>query len=123
MDNLYIENEQIIGFDVDDTLILYKPIEDNDETVIVIDPYDGVERKFVVHRPHIKLMTDRQARGCQIIVWSQGGPQWAKAVVDALGIDGVIIMAKPFMIVDDLPATAWLSNRTYIDPKSKYGTI
>lgn len=119
--SLFITNEQVIGFDCDDTLILHKTPEVGDEIVKIVDPYDGVELSYVVHKPHVKLFKDRMARGCAILVWSQNGPQWAKAVTDALGLKPTAILAKPFMVVDDLPINEWLNNRVYMDPHIPYG--
>lgn len=118
---MLIENEQIITFDVDDTLILHRAPLEGEETVEIIDPYDGRVLSFVIHKPHIKLMGDRIARGCAIVVWSQNGPQWANAVVTALGLKPTLIMAKPFMIVDDLPVEAWIGKRVYLEPNLAYG--
>lgn len=121
----YCENEQVVGCDVDDTLVLWRKPQDGEETIDITDPYDGQTKTLVIHKPHIKLLRDRKARGCAIIVWSQSGPQWARAVVNALGLDEVkpFIFAKPFMIIDDLPAEAWLSNRVYLKPTIGYGNL
>lgn len=119
----YCDNEQVIGCDVDDTLILHRDAQDGEESIQIACPYDGIVRSYVIHKPHIKLLRDRKARGCEIIVWSQSGPQWAKTVVEALGLQDIepFVFCKPFMIVDDLPASAWLSNRAYIEPSAGYG--
>lgn len=119
---IYLENEQVIGFDCDDTLILHQPADKSDVIVDITDPYDQTVSRYVVHMPHYKLLKDRIARGCAIIVWSQSGPMWAKAVCEALKIEPTIVMGKPFMIVDDLPAEAWLNNRVYLKPDTTYGS-
>lgn len=118
-------SEQVIGCDVDDTLVLWRPRVGTERVVDIVDPYDGHTVTLVVHEPHVKLISDRKQRGCSIMVWSQSGPQWAKAVVDALGLQDVVdeVKAKPFMIVDDLPAEAWLNNRAYLKPDSNYGKL
>lgn len=118
---MFIENEQVIGFDCDDTLILHRAALEGEETVEVLDPYDGVTRTFVVHKPHVKLMKDRMARGCAVLMWSQNGPQWAKAVADSLKLKPTLILAKPFMIVDDLPVQDWMGARVYMKPDIRYG--
>ncbi len=120
---MHIENEQLIGCDVDDTLVLWRAPLEGEETIDIIDPYDGHNVRLVIHKPHVKLVQDRMARGCAIIVWSQAGPKWAKAVTEALGIVPTLTCGKPFAIIDDLPATAWLGERIYIKPESKYGTL
>lgn len=121
----YIEEEQVLGCDVDDTLVLWRKPEFGEETVTITDPYDNRDVILVIHKPHVKLLKDRKARGCAILVWSQAGPQWARAVVNALGLQNLnpLVMAKPFAIVDDLPATAWLNERIYIKPDSNYGVF
>lgn len=120
----YNPNEQNIGVDVDDTIVLWRKAEFGEQTVTVTCPYDGIPVVLVVHKPHVKLIKDRKARGCSIMVWSQSGPQWAKAVVDALGLQDVVdeVKGKPFMILDDLPPEVWLTNRVYLNPKSNYGS-
>lgn len=121
----YDGSEQSLCCDVDDTLVLWDKPQDGQETITIIDPYDGHPVTLVVHKPHVKLVKDRYARGCSVTVWSQSGPQWAKAVVDALGLQEHVthVRAKPFAIVDDLPAEAWLNNRIYLKPQSKFGTL
>ena len=118
---MYIENEQVIGFDCDDTLILHRNPIEGEQTVDVIDPYDGITRTYVIHKPHVKLMKDRMARGCAILMWSQNGPKWAKAVAEALDLKPTLILAKPCMIVDDLPIQDWIGPRIYLKPNIRYG--
>lgn len=120
----FIEKEQVVGIDCDDTLVLWRQPMEGEETIDIVDPYDGNNVRLVIHKPHVKLLKDRYARGCHITVWSQGGPRWAKAVVDALGVQESVstVQAKPFMIVDDLAASEWLKNRVFLDPSLKYGS-
>ncbi len=118
---IYIPNEQVLGVDCDDTLVLWRDPEEGEETVDIVDPYDNRTVRLVVHKPHLKLIKDRAARGCAILVWSQGGPRWAKAVADALNVKYAVCMAKPFAVVDDLPASVWLAERIYLKANSNYG--
>lgn len=117
----FISNEQVIGFDCDDTLILHRQPNLGEETVEIVDPYDGTTGVYVVHKPHVKLFKDRMERGCAILLWSQNGPRWAKAVADALKLTPTMILAKPFMIVDDLPVKKWIGKRLYLQPNIPYG--
>lgn len=117
-----IKSEQILCVDVDSTLVMYERSNKNQRSVIIIDPYDGTKRKLFIHEPHSKLVKDRKARGAHIIVWSQNGYKWAETVVIALKLQKYvdIIASKPIAIVDDLPASDWLSERIYISPNSLY---
>lgn len=121
---IFNENERVLPVDCDDTLILWRDPKDGEETVDIVCPYDGKVVTLVKHKPNIKLLKDRHARGCSIKVWSQSGPQWAKAVVDALHLEDYVYLVegKPFMIVDDLPASAWMPINTYLNPDIKYGS-
>jgi hypothetical protein len=120
-----IENEQVICVDVDDTLVLHKKSIKGDRTICITDPYDGSQRYLVVHTGHVKILKDRKSRGATIVVWSQNGWAWAKAVVVALNLqDNVdLIASKPIAIVDDKPASDWLAERIYLQPDSLYGKL
>lgn len=120
-----INRENVIFFDVDDTLVLWdveKHCRDT-QSVLVIDPYDGIPVRLAVHEPHVKLLMNHKARGTVIVVWSQGGYAWAEAVINALGLTDFVdlVMTKPRAYVDDLAVTAWMSERIYISPDSKWG--
>lgn len=116
-----IDNESVVCFDVDDTLILWE--QELITGLQITCPYDGA--KFIVrpHEGHIKLLKNHKARGHKIIVWSQSGYQWAEAVVNALRLSEYVdfIMTKPRTYVDDLPVQEWLQDRVYIKPTSSWG--
>lgn len=119
-----VENEAIFPVDVDDTLIVWDeeyqcPVE---ERVECIDPYDGSVHQLKPHRPHIQLLKEKKTRGAYIIIWSQGGYQWARAVVKALKLEAYVdqVLTKPSMYMDDLPVTAWMNERVYIKPTSNW---
>ena len=120
-----IRSEQIICFDVDQTLILHRTAKKKDKIVAVTDPYDFAQRYLVVHEPHIKILKDRKKRGATIIVWSQNGWAWAEAVVRALRLEHEVdlVLSKPIAYVDDLPVETWLAERIYLDADSKYGKL
>jgi hypothetical protein len=50
------------------------------------------------------------------MVWSAGGVQWAKTVVNTLGLADYVdlIITKPSKFVDDLPADQVLGQRIYL---------
>lgn len=118
---LHLSGEMNVGYDVDETLILHK---DSDTAIDITNPYTGETKRFTPHSRHVTLLKDHKARGYRIIVWSNGGDAWAKAVVDALGLGDEgsksvdIVMTKLCKYVDDLPAEQVLANRIYLTPEN-----
>ena len=114
---LEIKNEMICPFDVDETLVLERPVHSCSHTIV--NPYTGETEHRLVHEGHIKLMRHMHGRGRFIVVWSGNGVLWAKAVVEALGIQDYVhlVMTKPIAYVDDLPSNSWLNNQIYFKPK------
>src|ERR1051325_5468494 len=114
-----IQRDNMVAFDVDDTLVMWDIPEGYEHETIVFDHF-GHPARMLPHYKHIELMKQFKARGHFVIVWSQGGHEWAKAVVDKLGIADCVdlVMTKPKWIVDDLPANAWTS-RTYLSLDGK----
>ena len=107
---IVIDDKPIAYFDVDDTLVMWD--------------YDAEALEFVeinrmcmpVHRIHVEIMKKHKARGHTIVVWSQGGSEWAEMAVKALGLEDTvdIIMPKPYWAYDDLPYDKALGERKYI---------
>lgn len=120
-----IKSEQILCFDIDDTLISWRKAKKHDKVVCFTDPYDNSQHYVVVHEPHVKILKDRKARGATIIVWSQSGWAWAQAVVKALGIEGYVdlVASKPVAYVDDKECQQWMGERIFLPEKSKYGKL
>jgi hypothetical protein len=84
-------------FDVDSTLV--RPIEESD---ILPDIYiRGLG--FMVNHELVYEIEVGRARGHVIVVWSQGGVDWARTVVDALDIKDSVdfVLAKPSWYADD----------------------
>ena len=91
---IVLESESVLPFDVDDTLVTW----DLDKlaslpTVQVRDPYSGKIVTLGIHVPHVKLLKQHKKRGSSVIVWSQGGHRWAKAVVKALDLEDYVDVA------------------------------
>lgn len=118
---LLIDNEQVIGCDVDDTLVMWDDSYDNSKVmssnrIAVVDPYTGKTVFLTPHRRHIDLVRKFFIRGKTVVFWSQQGAKWAETIVKALGLehDNAVIMTKPSAYIDDLPCTEWMGNRIYI---------
>lgn len=119
-----IASEQLFMFDVDETLIRHKKqVVETDEPIGINSPYEKTTEWVLPHRPHIKLLKNRHARGATIVVWSANGYRWAEAVVKALNLEPYVhfIMSKPQAYVDDLPAAEILGERMYLQPDSAWG--
>lgn len=122
---IIIAKDVTFPFDVDKTLIFWKPKgQEPHEFDIKIDYY-GEEVSVVPHLEHIQLLRATLARGRNAVVWSGNGYQWAKNVIEALvkaghltSTDGIVIMSKPVGYVDDMDAATWMGNRVYIKPHS-----
>lgn len=116
-----ITNEAIVMVDCDETLVTWLH---NEETngILIKDPNDGNENWVRPHLPHLKVLKNKAARGSFIVVWSAGGYAWAKAVVDALGLQEHVglIMSKPVAYMDDKMANDFMGERIYLPPDSNY---
>lgn len=115
------DNEYVTAFDVDDTLVMWegditKPAPDRLE---FLDPYDGATVFLKPHKKHIALMKKFKGRGMCVMVWSAGGVQWAKSVINTLGLADYIdlVITKPSKYVDDLDASQILGTRIYLEEK------
>lgn len=109
------ENDNVVCFDVDDTLVMWSWPEEFNSQVVTFNNF-GFPANLVPHQKHIELLKQFKARGHYVIVWSQGGWEWAQEVVRLLGLEGFVdeVKTKPKWIVDDLPASAWVK-RSWMD--------
>jgi hypothetical protein len=119
-----IKSEQLICVDVDDTLLLWNaPIFDQTNSMIPFEnPYNGGTYMVAAHWPHITVVKQRLARGATIILWSASGFAWAKAAAEACGISGenLICASKPSFYIDDKPASAWMGEPMFMNPKDMW---
>lgn len=117
-----IESEQLIGCDIDETLILWGPAT-SVKTVAFVDPYDGETKIVGVHEANVKVLVNHLARGSVVFVWSRSGYKWAKAALEALGIDhdNIYVSSKPIGYIDDKPCEQWMGEQIYLPVDSKWG--
>ena len=110
-----VENENMVCFDIDETLVVWNVPAGREEEAITFDNF-GYSERLLPHHAHIKLLKQFKVRGQYVVVWSQGGYRWALEVVKRLGLEEYVdlVMSKPKWIVDDLPAAAW-TKRSYLD--------
>lgn len=103
-----LDSTKLIACDVDNTL-LFSLREYPHEVTHEVVKING--RKFWVHNPHIEMLKDFKARGHSIMVWSAGGAEWAELAVKALKLEEIVdfVCAKPDWIIDDKPASEFLS--------------
>lgn len=116
-----INSTRIVYCDTDETLILWEwkdYTEDISKLVAITDPDSGVSVYGLPHQRHIALLEQFKARGHTVVVWSQGGAEWAERAVKVLCIEHLvdIVISKPSWYIDDLHAHAFMENPIYLDP-------
>lgn len=135
---IHLKCNQATFFDVDDTLVMWHKASPGDPRAVEIKcpvsrhkqilDENGIETGDVVvekgiwtewlipHTKHIEQIKAHKFRGHTIVVWSAGGDEWARAVVDSLGLAEYVdlIIAKPTWHYDDLPAEEFMGKRHYL---------
>lgn len=114
-----IGNEQNVFFDCDDTLVMRndREWEPKPGRIKFKDPYQSKDVYYLnPHIKHIQILKEHKERGFTVIVWSAAGHEWAKAVVEGLGLQEYVhyYMTKPAKFFDDLPANEVLGQRVYL---------
>ena len=106
--------EPVAVYDCDDTLIFWStPIGYPGPAVEIneINAYGNsvVSGRFAVNTVLVDDLKARRRRGHTVVVWSQGGGPWARAVVKALKLGAYvdIIMSKPSWVFDDIDPSVW----------------
>lgn len=71
----------------------------------------GYDECLVPHKKHVEMLKQFAFRGHTVVVWSQGGSDWAEAAVEALGLQKYvdIIMPKPYWFFDDIPSSVFMT--------------
>ena len=103
-----VQNENIVYFDVDETLI----------TSTIEDGQDHKYRRKIdsVCEANVEQLIYHKRRGFHVTVWSANGYQWALDVVLALGLQTYVdvVKTKPRSYFDDKDANEWMQ-RAYCD--------
>lgn len=100
-----IKNENIVYFDVDDTLIK----EASNRVGSYKLDYFGKERLYTRIQEHVDLLKAYKGRGYVVNVWSGNGYLWAEQVIRTLKLQDYVdnVMTKPAKIVDDRDFNSW----------------
>lgn len=95
-----------VYFDVDNTLV-YSAAEYPQASgpIAIIN-----DRAWVVEEKHVEAIRDFAARGHTIVVWSAGGSEWSRSVVEALGLRELVwaCLSKPTWYFDDCAAQSFM---------------
>ena len=105
-----ITGNKFVYFDVDDTLVDWNR-RDTPNSVMFEDlsgTFWSLEPKWDV----IRKLKEHKRNGDTVIVWSQGGWDWAKEVVKTLRLESYVdaVITKPHVFYDDLPATRFMEH-------------
>jgi hydroxymethylpyrimidine pyrophosphatase-like HAD family hydrolase len=99
-----IENENTIGIDIDNTLLLWdNPTVDGLGKVAF--PYAGQTIYLTPHNYHIAVVKSHIERGYYVILWSGNGYEHARRAARVLGLDkyDIQVMSKLCKHMDDNP--------------------
>lgn len=112
------ETNGISYFDVDDTLVLWNKAPP--EVCVKFDHPEGWTEYLLPHKKHILYLKTQKAKGKTIVVWSQGGSDWAETIVKTLQLEPWVdlCIGKPTEYIDDLNCNNWM-NRKYFDDTDK----
>jgi hypothetical protein len=107
-----INNDRIVCFDVDNTLVIHDFSSTYTADEIIIIEHNGKDNAVVAYEPHVAALKKHKAAGDFVIVWSQSGAEWAKKVVQSLELENDVnmILIKPYQCYDDSPAGVWMKN-------------
>lgn len=100
---IVIDSDKTAWFDCDDTLVSWDSFPGEEGTVLFKTPAQSYYLK--AKQGNIDQLKLHFSRGHRIVVWSAGGYEWAKCVVDTLGLQDYVslVVSKPQWIYDDLP--------------------
>lgn len=110
-----VKSDNIVCFDVDDTLLMWE--YDNDLLFhSKARPINVNGCTVLAHDTHIRKLKEFKAKGHYVIVWSQGGYEWAAEAVKLLRLEAYVdlVICKPKWYVDDNDANNFM-RRIYKD--------
>lgn len=119
MENERPEFKKPVFIDCDDTLVLWDVSKyEKTATPICSEFFPPEHITLVPHQKNINLLKKFAKLGYDVIVWSQTGSDWAREVVNILGLEKYVTAyaAKPNFYLDDLPCTAWMGTQVWRDP-------
>jgi len=122
--------------DVDDTLCMWKPTPEQLEArgIEIFCPNSmitmedgtvanagGWSAHIVPHRAHIEQLKKHKMRGHTVVVWSQGGFDWAEAAVKALKIEYLVdvVISKPMWLIDDIKPVEFMPDPLWLEDKDE----
>lgn len=116
-----IASEHIWCTDIDDTLLLWDAPKEG-PMVEFVEPHSGETINVPINENNIRLMKEKKSRGATIVLWSQGGWEYAEVVAKALNIESYVdfVMTKPSGLIDDLEAHAWMPKAVNIPHTKNY---
>lgn len=115
-----VKHDHIRPFDIDGTLIVNR--REDLPRVDIIDPLTNRTITMSVNKAMVRLLKEEHHRGNYILVWSRGGYEWARNVIQALDLVPYVhqVMTKPICYFDDKPVKKWMKDRVFIGPDEKY---
>lgn len=104
---LIIENDNVVYFDVDETIVMWEP-KSTDEIVSIAASW-GITERLAPNQKIIKKIKQHAMQGHWVVVHTQAGWDWALTVIKALKLEEYVseIKTKPKWMYDDLPPSAW----------------
>lgn len=112
---LKTQDKTTVFFDVDDTLVVWGNWDEYTPNVIRVPDQFG-DVMLVPHSAHISALISEKKKGSVVVVWSQGGSDWAESVVNVLGLQNYVdlVMRKGEKYYDDLHVTDFMTERVYL---------
>lgn len=116
-----LPDKNTIYFDCDDTLVMWDQWHREEEFLTFAEKrYQSVN--VAPHKYHIEQLKKHKASGHIIVVWSQGGAEWAETLVKTLELEEFVdaVMCKPHWYYDDLPSSAFMGRNLWYNEKGEH---